>query len=398
MVRTILHLDLDAFFCAVEELNNPSLSGKPFAVGGRPNSRGVVASCSYPARLFGVHSAMPMGRALRLCPELLIVSPRFHEYSRQSQLVMDRLFQITPLIEQVSIDEAFLDVSENDISGIDIARSLQMSINQELQLPCSIGVASNKLVAKIANDVGKASARGKTPPNAITLVPAGEEQAFLAPLPVQRLWGVGPKTAQTLASVGITNIGELASFPEKVLQRIFGKNGYFLSIHARGIDEGSIITSRETKSISQEVTFAVDITDRDELFRTMRTQSEQVGKKLRADHLVGSTIKIKLRWSNFTTITRQSKLAMPTDLDSEIAQAALRLFEKNWVPGKPVRLIGVGVSGLSTSFHQLSLWDQTLPAKHEKERNLKKALDELHSKFGDTSIQTASKIKSSQSH
>ncbi len=340
---------------------------------------------------------MPMGRALRLCPELLIVPPRFHEYSRQSQLVMDRLFQITPLVEQVSIDEAFLDVSEKDTPGIEIAKLLQKGINQELHLPCSIGVASNKLVAKIANDVGKASARGKSPPNAITVVPAGEEQAFLAPLPVQRLWGVGPKTAQTLGSVGINNIGDLASYPEKELQRIFGKNGYFLSIHARGIDESPIITSRETKSISQEITFAVDISDRDELFRTIRTQSERVGKRLREDHLVGSTIKVKLRWSNFTTITRQSKLAVPTDLGPEIAMAALRLFEKTWLPGKPVRLIGVGVSGLSSSFHQLSLWDQTLPAKHEKERNLQKALDELHTRFGDTSIQSGSKIKPSQS-
>lgn len=393
MARTILHLDLDAFFCAVEELKNPGLSGKAFAVGARPESRGVVASCSYPARLVGVHSAMPMSRALHLCPELQVIPPKFQEYSRYSQLVMDRLNQLSPLVEQVSIDEAFIDVSDLPSPGAEIAQELQKGINRELNLPCSIGVASNKLVAKIANDVGKSTAKGKRPPNAITVVPDGEEQQFLAPLPVERLWGVGPKTAQRLNSIGIVTIGELARFSEKELARLFGKNGYYLSMHAQGIDDSPLITSHELKSISQETTFAVNIADPEKLYGTIRSLAEQVGKRLRKNQMVGATVKIKLRWSDFTTITRQSKLAVPTDLDAEIILTAIRLFDKTWTRGKPVRLIGVGVSGLSSSFHQLTLWSQISSTQKDKERQLQNALDELRTRFGEDSIQRASKIK-----
>jgi len=392
MVRTILHLDLDAFFCAVEELNNPELSGKAFAVGGQPNTRGVVASCSYPARLCGVHSAMPMARALRLCPELLVIPPRFHEYSRQSHLVMERLNQLSPLVEQVSIDEAFIDISDLLSSGAEVAMDLQKGINRDLQLPCSIGVASNKLLAKIANDVGKSSSKGKQPPNAITVVPDGSEQEFLAPLPVERLWGVGPKTAERLNGLGIISIGDLANFPEKELRRIFGKNGFYIFMHAQGKDDSPVITTHETKSISQETTFAVDINDMKELHGTIRTLAEGVGKSLRQHQLVGSTVKIKLRWSNFTTITRQTKLTALTDLDADIVLTAIKLFDKTWVRGKPVRLIGVGISGMSSSFRQLSLWGQGSTTQTDKEHQLQTALDTLRERFGDTAIQRASKL------
>jgi DNA polymerase-4 len=392
VARTILHLDLDAFFCAVEELSDPTLYGKAFAVGGRPEYRGVVASCSYPARLSGVHSAMPMTRALHLCPELQVLPPRFEEYSRQSQLVIDRLNQLSPLVEQVSIDEAFVDISDLPASGAEIALTLQKGINQVLHLPCSIGVASNKLVAKVANDVGKSSVKGRLPPNAITVVPNGEEQEFLAPLPVERLWGVGPKTAQRLNSIGIVTIADVMQFPEKELTRIFGKNGYYISMHARGIDDSPVITSHEMKSISQETTFAVDVDDPEELHLTIRSLAEAVGKRLRKHQLVGSTVKIKLRWSDFTTITRQLKLAVPTDLDTDIILTAITLFDKTWIYGKPVRLIGVGISGLSSSFRQLSLWGQTLHSKNDKEHQLQTALDALRDRYGDTVIQRASKI------
>jgi DNA polymerase IV len=391
-VCVILHFDLDAFFCAVEELYNPTLSGKAFAVGGKPDSRGVVASCSYPARLQGVHSAMPMSRALRLCPDLQVIHPRFREYSRQSELVMDRLNKISPLVEQVSIDEAFIDISESGSPGADIARILQESINQELHLPCSIGIASNKLVAKIANNVGKSKAKGKLPPNTITLVPNGREQEFLAPLPVNMLWGVGPKTAQRLNNIGVETIADLTHISEKELVRIFGKNGYYISMHARGIDDSPVITTHEIKSISQETTFAVDINNSEQLHQTIRSHAENIGKRLRKNHLVGSTIKIKLRWSNFTTITRQLKLTAPTDLDADIILAAINLFEKTWVHGKPVRLLGVGVSGLSSSYRQLSLWDQTEQSQNEKERQLQTALDSVRERYGEAAIQRASKL------
>lgn len=389
MARKILHLDLDAFFCAVEEQHNPELVGKPFAVGGRPEERGVVASCSYAARRFGVRSAMPMARALRLCPGLIIVSSRHGNYSKVSQQVMKRLHDLSPLVEQISIDEAFIDVSDLPESGEEQARKLQARIQNELGLPCSIGVASNKLLAKIANDVGKASACGEGPPNAITIVKPGREAEFLAPLPVTALWGVGPKTAERLEKMGIRKIGELARWPEAELVHLFGKNGADLSQRARGIDDRALETSHETKSISQETTFSKDISNADALVRTLRNLSEGVGRRLRKENLCGTTVKIKLRWQDFTTLTRQVTLSQPTDQDVEIFEAALKLFEANWRKGQPLRLIGVGVSGLGPPVRQLSLWDD----KSEKERRLQAAVDTLRERYGRNIVQRASRIK-----
>ena len=259
MDRKIIHFDLDAFFCAVEEQLNPSLVGKPFAVGGRPDERGVVASCSYAARKYGVHSAMPTSRALRLCPGLIIVASRHGKYSKISKEVMAHLHALSPLVEQISIDEAFVEISDLQESGQEIAKRLQKTINDELGLPCSIGIASNKLVAKIANDVGKSSARTGAPPNAITDVPPGKEAEFLAPLAVDKLWGVGPKTAEKLEKIGVTTIGELAQRTEKELVRLFGRSGESLHRHSRGIDDSPIVTFHEPKSISQETTFTKDV-------------------------------------------------------------------------------------------------------------------------------------------
>ena len=268
--RKIIHLDLDAFFCAVEELRDPALRGKAFAVGGRPESRGVVASCSYPARRFGVHSAMAMGQALRLCPDLIIVPTHHGEYSAVSRQVMARLHAVTPLVEQISIDEAFLDVTERAEPPDELAQQLQVTIRRELGLPCSMGVATNKLVAKIANNVGKAAAHGEGPPNAIRVVPPGEEAIFLAPLPCDALWGVGPKTAERLAALGMHTIGAIAAWPADDLARRFGKNGAELARHALGLDDRPIVTQHERKSASQETTFDRDVSDGDALRRTLR--------------------------------------------------------------------------------------------------------------------------------
>ena len=360
MSRKILHLDLDAFYCAVEELHNPALRERAFAVGGKPEERGVVASCSYPARLLGVRSAMPMRRALALCPHLIIVSSRHDLYSQVSQQVMERLHALTPLVEQISIDEAFLDASELPEDGESLARSLQRKIRDELGLPCSLGVASNKLVAKIANDFGKSAARKGSPPSAITIVPPGEEAAFLAPLAVQALWGVGPKTAERLGEMGIHTIGELAVFPTGELAQRFGKNGLQMSQYAQGIDDSPIITSHELKSISQETTFIHDVRDREMLRRTLHELSCGVGQRLRADGLCAATVKIKVRWSDFTTLTRQITLSLPSDQDVQIYAAALYLFEKVWKAGRAVRLLGVGVSKLGMVGdipHQLQLFE-----------------------------------------
>lgn len=389
MPRTILHLDLDAFFCAVEELHDPSLRGKPFAVGGRPEERGVVSSCSYAARSFGVRSAMPTSRALRLCPGLIVISQQRSNYGEMSEKVMERLHNLAPLVEQVSIDEAFVDISDMLAPASSaaatperIARNLQSEIRTELGLPCSIGIAANKLVAKIATEVGKKSGKQGEPPNAITLVPAGEEAAFLDPLPADMLWGVGPKTAAKLAEFGIHTIGDIARWPADDLIHRFGENGREMWRHAHGIDERPVVTEYAAKSISQEVTFARDVSDDRNLEGTLRELSAQVGRRLRRADLAGATVKIKLRWPDFTTITRQVSLPQPTDQDDEIYRAALELLHKARPKGKAVRLIGVGVSGLSAPLRQMELWGQ----EAEKGRKLQEAIDELQERFGEKAV------------
>lgn len=375
---SIIHLDLDAFFCAVEEQREPALRGKAFAVGGRPEARGVVSSCSYAARQFGVRSAMPMARALRLCPGLVIISPHYQAYTAASRQVMDCLHNLTTLVEQISIDEAFMDVSGFTEPVERIACRLQAAIRDELGLPCSIGVASNKLVAKIATEVGKAARRGSGPPNALTVVSPGTEAAFLAPLPVAMLWGVGPKTAGRLAELGIQTIGDLAVLPEMDLARRFGKHGLEMARYARGIDHSPIVTSHTAKSISQETTYARDVSDEPELRATLRSLSHQVAERLQKNHLSGMTVKLKLRWPDFTTLTRQATLDKPTDQGELIFRTAEQLFDKVWSRGKPVRLLGVGVTGLDPRPRQLSLWE----VGSERDHRLQAAIVELQARYG----------------
>ncbi|RMF03647.1 MAG: DNA polymerase IV [Chloroflexi bacterium] len=391
MARKILHLDLDAFYCAVEEQRNPGLHGKPFAVGGRPDQRGVVASCSYAARKFGVHSAMPMAQAMRRCPNLIVVPGNHRAYSRVSGQVMARLHNLTPLVEQLSIDEAFLDVSDLPDSPENIARALQADIRRELGLPCSIGAAGNKLVAKIANNIGKASAQvrpGQTP-NAITVVPPGQEAEFLAPLPVRELWGVGPKTAEKLESLGLHTIGDVAGWPESDLIRRFGKHGADLSRRAKGVDNRPVITEHEAKSVSQERTFATDISGGTQLRRTLRSLCEMTGRRLRKRGLSGTTVRLKIRWADFTTLTRQTTLGHPTNLDAEIYAAALELFNNVWPEGKRVRLLGVGVSHFESPGRQLSLWDSGPPP----DAPLQKTLDDIRERFGSNAVKRGSQLE-----
>jgi DNA polymerase-4 len=385
MSRTILHIDLDAFYCAVEETRNPDLRCKAFAVGGRPEERGVVASCSYAARRNGVRSAMPMSQALRVSPGLIIVSGHHRIYSDVSKQVMQRLHDLTALVEQISIDEAFLDISDIQDEPQRLARGLQARIRDELHLPCSIGIASNKLVAKIATEVGKAAAlkrikaQGRAdPPNAVTVVPLGEEAAFLNPLPADMLWGVGPKTSKRLAELGIHTIGDIAKWPESELIRLFGENGRDLARHAKGIDQRPVETEREMKSISQEITFSRDVRDDNVLEKTVREQSAEVARHLRKNELAGSTIKLKMRWPDFTTLTRQTTLNHRTDQEAEIAEAALKLMKSVRKSNQYVRLIGVGVSGLGAPIRQLGLWD----VDSEKSRKLQEAVDLLQDRYG----------------
>ena len=383
MIRKILHLDLDAFFCAVEEQRDPTLIGKPFAVGGKPDQRGVVASCSYAARKFGVRSAMPMSRAVYLCPDLVIIKSRHGVYGQVSRQVMDQINNITPVVEQISIDEAFLDVSDLLEPGEFIARKLQNKIRAEINLPCSIGVATNKLIAKTANDYGKAAYKGDGPPNAITVVQPGKEGEFLAPLPVDALWGIGPKSAIRLEKSGIKTIGDLADKSEIELTGIFGKLGHDISLRAKGIDKRPVVTHHETKSISQETTFARDINDEDQLKSTIFRLSEGVGRRLRKANLVGTTIKLKIRMPDFTTFSRQLTLETPTDQDNIIFNSAIHLFENVWKKGQPVRLIGVGISNLGPPLRQLNFWDNA----GEKDRRLQDAVDSVRERFGRKAIQ-----------
>ena len=385
----ILHIDLDAFFCAVEERLNPELKGKAFAVGGTPEERGVVTSCSYAARRFGIKSAMPMIRAIRIYPELMVVHSHFEEYSKASQQVMEILRNLTPLFEQVSIDEAFLDITDLPESARHIAEDLQVKIFHELSLPCSIGIATNKLIAKIATNIGKTRNRRMTAPMAILEVLPGEEEKFLAPLPIDEMWGIGPKTALQIKKLGIYNIGDITKISEEKLVKGLGKYGYILAQHARGIDDRPVAEEDEIKSISSETTFHEDVSDEKELINTLLILSVKIGYRLRKKGLSGFTVRIKIRWPNFQTHTRQLTLLQPTNQDSVIITSVRTLFYQIWKKGLKVRLIGIGVSQLTGHFQQLSLFDH----KNEKEQRLLQAVDELNQKFGGKAIHRGSITK-----
>lgn len=380
--RAIIHLDLDAFFCAVEERRKPSLRGKAFAVGGDPSQRGVVASCSYAARKFGIHSAMPMAEAVQRCPHLTIVSSDHSAYRIVSRKVMGLLYDLTDQVEQLSIDEAFLDISGLEEPPERIAEILQKEIKQTFRLPSSLGIATNKLVAKIATDVGKLSHSGDRPPHAITVVPPGEEAAFLAPLPVDMLWGVGPKTRDRLGKMGIETIGELAQAGAIELAEHLGKHGYDLSKRAQGIDDRPIVTERKAKSVSHETTFRQDVGNKAEILQTLRRLTEKVSDRLRRKGRKGRTIQLKLRWSNFETLTRQHTLDFSTRDPDIIFEQIKELLQGVWKEDAWVRLVGVGVSNLDSQAKQLSLWD---PQTH-KNLKLQETLDNLREKYGEKVI------------
>ena len=393
MVRKILHFDLDAFYCAVEELRHPELKGIPFAVGGRPESRGVVSSCSYAARQFGIRSAMGMAQAVRLCPELRVLSPDMREYGQVSGQVMGILHSVTPLVEQLSIDEAFLEVTERSEYASDLARMVQSQVKERLGLPSSLGVATNKLVAKIATDVGKAAVRTGDYPRAVQVVPPGREAEFLAPLPVDALWGVGPRTRERLAANGIHKVRDVLAAPAEELEQQFGKLGRDLRQQAQGIDQRPIVTEREAKSISQETTFAQDVVDTETLRRALRQQAAQVAGRLRHGGLAARTVNLKLRWTDFTTQTRQTTPSQPVDDEEEIYRIALDLLASNRPERAAVRLIGVGCSGLVPAVKQMSIFDMAAdPEALAKEDQLNEAVKALRKRFGADAIRRGSDL------
>ena len=341
MARHIIHADLDAFYAAVEQLDNPELRGKAVLVGGRPEGRGVVATASYEARRFGVRSAMPMATAVRQCPEGIIVRPRFDRYREMSGRVMDIFRSVTPIIQPVSLDEAYLDITEaaRETSPIAIAIDIKDRVRGETGLTVSVGLGSGKCVAKIASDFQK--------PDGLVVVPEGQEAVFLAPLPVGTLMGVGPKSAARLQDDDVHTIGDLAAMPDEWFRRRFGKRGPSIRDRARGIDDEPVQTSREAKSISSETTFPEDLGEVEAIRPVVERLSSSVAGSLARKGLTGRTVTVKMRLSDFTTFTRQTTLPHPTNDDDTIRATAWMLMEREMTPGRAFRLLGVGVSGFA---------------------------------------------------
>ena len=377
--RTILHVDLDAFFAAVEQRDNPALRGKPVIVGGGgPNDRGVVSTASYEARVFGVRSAMPLRTAAALCPQAIFVPVSGRKYSAASRQVMAILERFSPLVEQLSIDEAFLDVTGTEAllgSGEEVARKVKRAVHDETQLTISVGVASNRLVAKIASDLRK--------PDGLVVVPVGQERAFLAPLPIERLWGVGASTRRGLADYDVRTIGDLAALPVDVLVRRFGRHGADLAARAQGVGDTVVGEHDAAKSVSQEHTYDVDTGDWQVLEQTLLALSDGVAGRLRSSHVMCSTVAVKIRDRDFVTITRQRTLAEPTDSTDVIWRAADALTRRE-VKGMVVRLLGVAATGL-TDEQQLALFD----AGDDRRQRAQLATDEVRQRFGSRAIRRA---------
>ncbi len=341
-MRYIIHADLDAFFAAVEQLDNPELRGKPVMVGGRPDGRGVVATASYEARAFGVRSAMPMATAVRHCPQGIIVRPRFDRYRELSRQVMEIFHELTDLVEPLSVDEAYLDITSvvnRNKPVLGVGLELKRQVKAETGLNVSIGAGATKSIAKIASDLEK--------PDGLVVVAPGEEQNFLAPLPVGKLWGIGPKTAERLLQDGIHTIGDLMSKSEDWYARRFGKRGDNIRARALGYDDDPVQTERSPKSVSAETTFPADISDPSRLRTELSRLAANVSGHLDRKEFRGRTVTVKLRLSDYTTLTRQTTLAAAINSPEEILDTGWRLLSSELAPGMSLRLIGVGVSGFA---------------------------------------------------
>ena len=378
-VRTILHVDLDAFFASVEQRDHPEWRGRPLVVGiGGANDRGVVSAASYEARKFGVHSAMPIRTAKRLCPDCLFVPVRGAAYQAASRAVMAILRRFTPLVQPISIDEAFLDVTGSRRlfgDGEAIARRIKTAVHDELELTASVGVAATKLVAKIASDLQK--------PDGLVVVAPGTEAAFLAPLPISRLWGVGASTAAALRDFNVATIGDLAGVDRAALVRRFGKHGASLVDRAHGLDGDPVDDPDAAKSVSHEHTFDEDTSDPDVLERTLLAMAEGVSGRLRHAGLKAGTVTVKIRDSGFNTVTRQRGLTEPTDMTEPIWRTALELARPE-MRGKRIRLLGVATSGFGER-EQLGLFG----AEDDRLRRAIEAADELRERFGTRAVTRA---------
>lgn len=387
-MRTILHVDMDAFYASIEERDHPELQGQPIIVGGRAEHRGVVSAANYPARKFGVHSAMPMKTARQLCPQAHFFPVRMSDYAEVSQSLQKIFRKYTPLVEPLSLDEAFLDVSGSQLlfgNGREIAASIKQEVRHSLQLIASVGVAPNKFLAKIASDADK--------PDGLVVVEPDKIQEFLDPLPVSRVWGIGKMATQRFNRLGIQTISQVRVLEPKILTELFGEQGLHLWNLSQGLDERAVIPERQAKSISRETTFSSDVNDLEILRIILMDLVEDVSRRLRQNKLRGKTIQLKIRYDDFSTFTRSTTVSQPTDLTREIEQSALLMLDQK-LPERPlsIRLIGVGVTGFqSGSQHQKSLFDEEDQQKYSR---LDQVKDQIASRFGSNSIIRGNRIAS----
>jgi DNA polymerase-4 len=374
--RQIIHVDMDAFYASVEQLDNPDLIGKAVIVGGDPKHRGVVSAASYEARKFGVHSAMPMSQAIRLCPEAIVLPVRMKRYAEFSQQIHTIFQRFTPQIEPISLDEAFLDVTGSiQLFGSieEIGRAIKDQIREKLGLVASVGIAPNKFLAKLGSDLNK--------PDGFVVITEKNKQQILDPLPVSRIWGVGMVTGKALKSKGIHTIEQLRKAQPEILRSILGDQTPHILRLARGVDNREVESDREAKSISSEQTFATDIVDKDILIDVLLHQVEDVAQRLRLNELEAKTITLKLRYDDFRTITRSSTFDHPTNVTKILWQEAEQVFLK-WhkKSAGALRLLGFGVSGLhkgGSGQHQLFTEPEV-----EKQKRLDEAFDKIRNKFG----------------
>lgn len=380
MERTIIHVDMDAFYATVEQRDNPDFLGKPVIVGANPRhgrGRGVVSTASYEARKYGIHSAQPISQAYRLCPNGIFLPVRGKRYVHVSRAIMAILREYSPVVETVSLDEAFLDVTGTERlfgHAEEIGKQMKVRIKEQERLTASVGIGPNKLVAKIASDLKK--------PDGFVVVGREEVRQFLSPLPVSRLWGIGKKTEEKLANLGITTIGELALLSKKTSQDCFGKLGVVLWQYAQGIDDSPVISSREAKSISNELTFQKDVTDIQVLRETLLQLSEKVGYRLRSQNMVGRTVTLKIRWSDFSTYIRHKTYPKSIFMGDTIYAGIFALIE-NIDIHQPVRLLGVGVTQLSRADeHQMELFG----IENGKSQIVDETMDRIKNKFGEKII------------
>lgn len=386
----IIHIDMDAFFASVEELDQPELSGKPVVVGGAAEARGVVAAANYVARQSGVYSAMPMSRALRLCPLLVRLPVRMARYIEISQQIRAIFTRYTPIIEPLSLDEAYLDVQGSERlygSAEQIARRIQQEIKTELRLVASVGVAANKFIAKIASDFDK--------PNGFVVVPVEQSQAFLDPLPVSRLWGVGKATHKVFERLGVQTIAQVRQLPEAMMQDYFGKHGQQLWQLAQARDERRVVPERQAKSISHETTFAQDIDDQQALRACLLDLTEQVASRLRHAGLQGRTVQLKLRFADFKTLTRSVTLPQPSQTTEVLWQAAVGLFSQCRL-SQAVRLLGMGVSNLLHEGEQMQEQAElfaTIAITDPKQQQLDELADTINNRFGKSTLHRGSSTR-----